>query len=179
MICNMATRRILRIHVLLIALILTSGAATAVRAQSGTALTVTGSVEKPLTLSLADLQRLPRKTVKIFDSHEGKEQTYEGVALSELLARAGVPQGEKIRGGAMATYIEAQGADGYRVIYALAETDSSFQEFDILVADKLDGQPMGTNLGPLRLVNSRDKRPARWVRMLQSIKVVTVPKSTP
>jgi len=32
-------------------------------------------------------------------------------------------------------------------------------------------------IGPLRLVAPRDKRPARWIRMLQTIKVVSVPPS--
>jgi hypothetical protein len=31
-------------------------------------------------------------------------------------------------------------------------------------------------VGPLRLVLPHDLRPGRWVRMLQSIKVVTIPK---
>ena len=75
----------------------------------------------------------------------------------------------------MATYLVVEGADGYRVVFSLAETDSDFQDSEILVADKMNGQPMNANLGPLRLVSPHDKRPARWVRMLQSIKVVAAP----
>ena len=163
---------------LLFALIVLAGALGA-RPQSPTAetkLTVTGTVDKPLSLSIRDLQNLPRTTVKVLNAHEGKEETYEGVLLGELLAEASVPRGERIRGAAMATYIEAEGADGYRVILSLAETDSGFQDSEVIVADKMNGQPIGANLGPLRLVVPHDKRPARWVRMLQSIKVVTVPK---
>jgi DMSO/TMAO reductase YedYZ molybdopterin-dependent catalytic subunit len=164
---------------LLLALVVFGGALSA-RAQSSppaeTALTVTGAVDKPLSLSIRDLQNMPHKTIKVSNSHDGKEETYEGVPLADLLAQAGVPSGEKIRGAAMATYVEADAADGYRVIFSLAETDSGFQDSDIIVADKMDGQPIGANLGPLRLVVPHDKRPARWVRMLQSIKVVTVPK---
>lgn len=163
---------------LLLALIVFGGAVCA-RAQSPpaeTTLTVTGTVDKPLSLSIRDLQNLPRTTIKVLNPHEGKEETYEGVLLGELLTQAGVPRGEKIRGAAMATYVEAKGADGYRVIFSLAETDSGFQDSDVIVADKMNGQPIGANLGPLRLVVPHDKRPARWVRMLQSIKVATVPK---
>jgi DMSO/TMAO reductase YedYZ molybdopterin-dependent catalytic subunit len=144
-------------------------------AQTDVALRVMGSVEKPLSLSLGDLQQMPRKTVKAFDEHENKEEVYEGVLLSELLMRAGVPQGSKLRGAAMATYIEADGVDGYRVVFSIAETDSGFEDSEIIVADKMDGQPLSAKLGPLRLVVPHDKRPGRWVRMLQSIKVVTVP----
>lgn len=163
---------------LLFALIVFGGALCA-RPQSLPAearLTVTGTVDKPLSLSIRDLRNLPRTTVKALNAHEGKEETYEGVLLGELLAEAGVPRGEKIRGAAMATYVEAEGADGYRVILSLAETDSGFQDSEVIVADKMNGQPIGANLGPLRLVVPHDKRPGRWVRMLQSIKVVTVPK---
>lgn len=163
---------------LLMALVICTGAITA-WAQSKTTettLTVSGDVQKPLSLSIGDLQQLPRKTVKAFDEHAGKEETYEGVLLGELLARAGVPQGAKLRGAAMATYVLAEGADGYRAVLSLAETDPGFQDSEIIVADKMDGQPMSAGLGPLRLVVPHDKTPGRWVRMLQSIKVETVPK---
>jgi hypothetical protein len=141
-----------------------------------TTLTVAGNTEKPLFLSIHDLQQLPRKTVTVHNPHEGKEETYEGVLLVELLMRAGVPQGAKLRGVAMATYLVVEGADGYRVVFSLAETDPDFQDSEIIVADKINGQPMNANLGPLRLVAPHDKRPARWVRMLQSINVVAAPK---
>lgn len=168
-----------RMLIRLLAVLVFCGGAMAAQAQSKPAeiaLSVTGTVEKPLSISFADLQLLPHKSAKTFNSHEKKEETYEGVPLTDLLARAGVPQGPKLRGAAMATYIQAGGADGYRVVLALAETDSDFQDSDIIVADKMNGQPMNANLGPLRLILPHDKRPARWVRMLQTIQVVTVPK---
>jgi len=127
-------------------------------ASSETALTVTGAVDKPLSLSLTDLQHLPRATVKALNSHEGKEEVYEGVLLAELLKEAGIPQGEKLRGAMMATYLLAQGSDGYRVVLALAETDNSFQDSQILVADTMNGQPIGSGAGPLRLVLPHDLR---------------------
>jgi DMSO/TMAO reductase YedYZ molybdopterin-dependent catalytic subunit len=139
-------------------------------------LAVTGDVEHPLSLSIDDLRHLPRTTLKVTNPHEGKEETYEGVALGELLKRAGVPQGSNLRGAAMATYVLAEAADGYRVTFSLAELDSDFQDSGVIVADEMNGQPMGDKVGPLRLVVPHDKRPARWVRMLQAIKVVTVPK---
>ena len=76
----------------------------------------------------------------------------------------------------MATYVVAEGADGYNVIFSLAELDSDFEDSGVLVADTLDGKPLGDKLGPLRLVAPHDKRPARWVRMLRSIQVVNVSK---
>ena len=139
-------------------------------------LTITGDVEHPLSLSLDDLSKMPRTTLKVTNPHAKKDETFEGVALSELLKQAGVPQGPKLRGAAMATYLIAEAADGYRVIFSLAELDFDFQDSEVIVADRMDGKPLDDKAGPFRLVAPHDKRPARWIRMLQSIKVVTVAK---
>ena len=119
---------------------------------------------------------MPRITLKVTDPHEHKDETFEGVALAELLKESGVPQGPKLRGAAVATYVIAEAADGYRVIFSLAELDSDFQDSGVIVADRMDGKPLDEKAGPLRLVAPHDKRPARWIRMLQNIKVVTVAK---
>jgi DMSO/TMAO reductase YedYZ molybdopterin-dependent catalytic subunit len=139
-------------------------------------LTVTGDVEHPLSLSIDDLRKMPRTTLKVNNPHADKDETYEGVALAELLKQAGVPQGSKLRGPAMATYVIAEAADDYRVVFSLAELDSDFEDSEVLVADRADGQPLDEKVGPFRLVVPHDKRPARWIRMLQSIKVVVVTK---
>lgn len=138
-------------------------------------LTLTGDVQKPLSLSLEDLRHLTRTTVKATNEHQGnKEEVYQGVLLSNLLKQAGMPQGTQLRGTAMARYVVAEGSDGYRVTFSIAELDSSFQDSDVIVADTLNGMPLGEKLGPLRLVVPHDKRPGRWVRTLRSIKVVNV-----
>lgn len=49
----------------------------------------------------------------------------------------------------MATYLLAEGGNGYRAILSLAEIDTGFQDSEIIVADKMDGQPMSATLGPL------------------------------
>jgi DMSO/TMAO reductase YedYZ molybdopterin-dependent catalytic subunit len=113
------------------------------------------------------------------DRHEKKEETYEGVAVQELLRRAGVPQNEKLRGSAMATYVLAEAADGYRVLYSLAELDSDFQDSEVIVADTMNGSPLGEKQGPFKVVAPHDKRPARWIRMLQSLTVVAVAPPKP
>jgi DMSO/TMAO reductase YedYZ molybdopterin-dependent catalytic subunit len=139
-------------------------------------LSVGGSIPKPFTLSLDELRKLPHKTVQVMNAHEKKQETYEGVPLADLLKQAGAPQGEQIRGALMTTYVIAEGSDGYRALFSLAELDSAFEDSGALVADRMDGAPMTGDLGPLRLVVPNDKRPARWVRMLQSISIGTVPK---
>jgi DMSO/TMAO reductase YedYZ molybdopterin-dependent catalytic subunit len=139
-------------------------------------LAIKGDVEKPLSLTLEDLRQMPRKTLKVTNPHDKKEATYEGVLVTELLNRAGVPQGAQLRGAAMATYLQADAADGYRVIFSLAELDTDFQDSDVIVADTMNGAPLDDKTGPFRLVAPHDKRPARWVRMLQSLTVVRIAK---
>lgn len=139
-------------------------------------LTIKGDVEKPLSLSVEDLGQLPRKTLKVTNPHDKKEETYVGVLVMELLKRAGAPQGAQLRGVAMATYVQADAADGYRVVFSVAELDADFQDSDVIVADTLNGAPLDDKTGPFRLVVPHDKRPARWVRMLQSLTVVQIPK---
>ncbi|MFZ0739273.1 MAG: molybdopterin-dependent oxidoreductase [Candidatus Acidiferrales bacterium] len=139
------------------------------------ALVVTGDITTPLSLSLADLKNLPRKTLNVTNPHEKEKESYEGVPLLEILKKAGVPVGPQLRGAAMATYIEAGASDGYRVIFSLPELDPDFEDSDVLVADTLNGAPMGDELGPLRLVAPHEKRPARWIRQLTTLRVVRIP----
>jgi DMSO/TMAO reductase YedYZ molybdopterin-dependent catalytic subunit len=115
---------------------------------------------------------MPRKTLTIVNPHDKKTEKYEGVALEEILRTAGVPQGEALRGPAMATYVLAEAADSYRVVFSLAELDPGIIDSEVMVADTMDGAPLGDKLGPFRLVAPHEKRPARWVRMLKSLTVV-------
>jgi DMSO/TMAO reductase YedYZ molybdopterin-dependent catalytic subunit len=136
-------------------------------------LKIEGEVSSPLTLSIDDLKSMPRKTLRVTNPHSKKVEEYEGVLLTDLLQKAGVPHGEQVRGQVMTMCLIAEGQDGYRVAFSLAETDSAFLDSEILVADTKDGAPIGPNEGPLRLVAPNDKRPARWVRMLKAIMVVS------
>jgi hypothetical protein len=119
------------------------------------------------------LKKMPRRTISVVNPHNKKTETYEGVLLEELLYRAGVPQAEQLRGSSMATYVIAAAEDGYRVVFSLAELDSGILESDVIEADARDGAPLAAKEGPFRLVAPHEKRPARWVRMLKSVTVVT------
>jgi DMSO/TMAO reductase YedYZ molybdopterin-dependent catalytic subunit len=141
-------------------------------------LRISGDISTPLVLTISDLKKMPRKTLAVMNPHEKKNETYEGVLLEEILSRAGVPHGEQLRGPAMASYVIAEAEDGYRVVFSLAELDSGILESEVLVADTMDGAPLASKLGPLRLVAPHEKRPARWVRMLKSITVVRASQKT-
>ena len=136
---------------------------------------IAGAVNTPLDLTTADLKTMPRKTLKVDNPHSEKTEVYEGVLVEDLLKKAGVPQGEALRGPAMATYVLVEAADNYRVVFALEEFNSSFMDSEIIVADTMDGAPIPGALGPFRLVAPHEKRPARWVEMVKSLTVVRVP----
>jgi DMSO/TMAO reductase YedYZ molybdopterin-dependent catalytic subunit len=135
---------------------------------------ISGAVSTSLDLTVADLKAMPRKTLKVDNPHSKKAEVYEGVLVEDLLKKAGVPQGEQLRGPAMATYVLVEAADNYRVVFAVEEFNSSFMDSEIIVADTMDGAPIPGALGPFRLVAPHEKRPARWVEMVKSITVVRV-----
>jgi len=134
------------------------------------AVSIGGDVPHPYTATADTLAALPRRTVRAAD-HGQPEASYEGVALTDLLARAGAPLGPSLRGAAMATYVLVSAADGYRVVFALAELDSHFTDRVIILADHKNGQPLNSREGPVRIVVPAEKRPARWARAVVAISV--------
>ena len=150
---------------------------SATKAATGPAeIKVSGAVTTPLVLTAADLKGMPRKTVRVENEHAQKAEVYEGVLVQDILKKAGATMGPKLRGPAMATYVLAEAADDYRVVFSLTEFDSEFQDSEILLADTVDGAPIPSDQGPFRLVVPHDKRPARWIKMLKSLTVVQAPK---
>lgn len=140
---------------------------------SSAELKISGAITTPLTLTATDLKKMPRKTLSVVNPHNKKTEVYEGVLLEELLRRAGAPQHEQLRGSHMAQYVLAEAEDGYKVVFSLAELDSGILESEVIVADTMDGAALGPKEGPFKIVAPREKRPARWVRMLKSITVIS------
>ena len=94
--------------------------------------------------------------------------------MAALLTMAGIQLGDKLRGPRLAEALLVEAADGYKVVFALAEIDPAFATREIIVADKRDGKPLDAKEGPLRIVVPGDKRPARWIRQITAMKVVAV-----
>ena len=153
---------------------LAPGQPVASTAAAPTTLTIAGDVATPLTLGAAELKALPRTKVEVKD--ESRVVTYEGVLVGEILKKAGVPLGENLRGNAVAAYVTASAADGYQVVFSLAELDNAFTSSDVLVADTIDGKPLFAYQGPWRIVAPKDLRGARSIRMLERIEVVRLRK---
>jgi DMSO/TMAO reductase YedYZ molybdopterin-dependent catalytic subunit len=149
-------------------------AAPLIAQQSAPSIAVTGAVAQPLTLTAADLATMPRETVTT--NNNGIVTTYEGVWLSDVLKKAGVPLGSALRGAALSAYVVASASDGYQVVFSVGELDPEMTDGQFLLADKANGKPLFGENGAFRLVVPKDKRGARSVRMLTSLNVVQLRK---
>lgn len=134
-------------------------------------LTVGGNVEHPLKLSRSDLAKLPRRTVLAKD-HDGKEVTYEGVLLADILKLAGVKLGKELRGRQLVQYLLVQAADNYQVVFSLPELDPAFTDRLVLLADRQEGKPLSAPEGPFHIVIPDEKRHARWVRQVITLLIL-------
>jgi len=133
--------------------------------------TVEGEIVKTLKLSLSDLANLKQAEVSAKD-HGGELRTFKGVALVDVLAAAGVTLGSQLRGKNLLKYVVVKAADSYEVVFALPEIDPEFTSQTILLAYKVDGENLAKGDGPFRIVVPNDRKHARWVREVTSIRVV-------
>jgi hypothetical protein len=120
----------------------------------------------------ATLAVLPHKTLTVYNEHSKANETYSGVPLIDLLKPLGVP--DKPRGKDFKIFLVAIGSDDYQVVYSLGEVTPDVHDGTVLVADTEDGKPIATD-GPLKMVATGEKRPARWVRNLVGIHVLMAP----
>ena len=130
-------------------------------------LTVDG---KATTLSVAELQAMPQKTVSVHNEHTKAEETYTGVLLGDLLAKYGFPVDKTTHRKMLRSYLVAEGTDKYWVLYSVTEIEGSEHNGEVIVATSVGGKPLGDD-GQLKLVDSGDKKPQRWVRNLSAITV--------
>jgi DMSO/TMAO reductase YedYZ molybdopterin-dependent catalytic subunit len=84
----------------------------------------------------------------------------------------GAPFGDSLRGKALTLVVRITGADGYAVVFALAEFDPGFSDRTLILADRQDNQLLPDNAAPFRVVIPGDSHPARWVRQVKSIEVM-------
>jgi len=114
------------------------------------------------------LAQLPHETIQTTNERTQSQETYSGVPLMALLVELGVPQ--KLKGRDFRLYVIAEGRDGNKVVYSLGEISPDVHEGSVLLADSVDGKPLGDG-GPIALICSGERRPARWIRGVVSIKV--------
>ena len=115
------------------------------------AIEITGAIAEPLSVSLAELATLPRRSLTAdFHCVAGWTATslqWEGVAL-EAFYRAWIEPA--VARGASITHLGFRGLDGYRSIVTIEDALAE----EVLIADRLDGRPLdGDHGAPARLVS--------------------------
>jgi hypothetical protein len=108
---------------------------------------------------------MPQTTVMVHNEHTKVDESYTGVLLGDLLAKSGFPVDKTTHRKML-----REGTDKYWVLYSLTEIEFSEHTGDVIVATSMDGKPLGDD-GQLKLIDSGDKKPQRWVRNLSAITV--------
>jgi len=135
-------------------------------------ITVQNESGASVKMTAAEIAGMPHQEMTVED--HGKTIRFEGVPLRAVLEKSGVTFGDTLRGKRLAACLLVEAADGYQVVIALPELDSGFTDRVILLADKADGRPLDSKEGPFRVVVPGEKRMARWVRQVTTLKVVQV-----
>ena len=134
---------------------------------------VTGLVEIPGDLSVADLQTLPIETIEATVEVEGVAQThtYTGVRLWDVLARAKPLVDPNVNGDPLRKYIALTANDGYEVVISFGELDPQFGGHAYLLAWEEDGAALTGDKGPVELVTPGDKTSGRYIWGIDTIEV--------
>jgi hypothetical protein len=133
--------------------------------------------DKKVSLDASELAKLPLTEVEASD-HQTKHR-YSGVLVRDVLGLVGTPSGDSLRGKALGLVVRITANDNYSVVFALAEFEPElfepeFSDRTIILADKEDGEPLPDNAAPFRIVIPGDTHPARWIRQVKSIEVISL-----
>jgi hypothetical protein len=134
-------------------------------------LTIQTDAGKKTVLTMADIEALPHTRIPVGAS----EAAYDGVLVQTLLEKADVTFGDSLRGKRMSSCLLVEAADGYQVVFALPEFDPAFTNRQIFLAFSRDGKPLDAKEGPYRIIVPDEKRMARWVRQVNTLRIVVVP----
>ena len=154
------------VHIALVGLLLSAALAQCQQ------LTIQTAGGKQTVWARSDIESLPH--VKVTTHASETSTTFEGVTLKTVLEKGGVEFGHSMRGKRLASCLLVEAADGYRAIIALPEIDPDFTDKQIVLAYLQDGKPLDAKAGPYRIVIPDERRMARWVRQVTTLKIVDV-----
>ena len=149
-----------------VAILLSLTAALPCQAQTVAALTLSGRVAHPASLSMADLAKLPPVTLDLPAKPGQAAPHVTGVPLWTLLDRAGWSDlpGRKTH---LQHVVLARGRDGYAVAVSIGEIDPALEGEQVLVVTARDGKQQPT----LELAVPGDHKAARHVKDLVALDV--------
>jgi precorrin-4 methylase len=124
--------------------------------------------EKPLTLSSAELAKLPRAKVRA--GIDKKPMIFEGIPLAEILRLAGARWGGKCS-SLLDCYVLVTSEDGFRAVFAAPEIDPTLCHQMVILADRCNAAPLRKADGPYQIVEEDAKQRGRWVKRVIRLSV--------
>ena len=118
-----------------------------------TQLSVTGEVQRSLTLSVDDLRAIAKRR------GAAEAGGYGGLRLIDLLEEADIRRDSPR--ALRRTYVVAFATDGYQAVFSWGELFNSPVGPRVLVAIERDGQPLRDGEGRFALVSLADEKSAR------------------
>ena len=121
---------------------------------------VTGLVEQPLRLTLAELQAIGSRRVEVtWQTEDDRTEThvFRGVPLQAVLAQAGPRFGPE-RDARVSSYVVATGRDGYQAVVAWGEFAPLLGGEPVILAWEQDGRPLARERRPIQLIVPGDSR---------------------
>lgn len=151
-------------------------AGTAEPAPAGSGGLAVSGPGREVMLAGAALNALPfvQVTVPAGAAPGARSHSFEGPLLWTVLAQAGAVDPAKFHGDVRSTVV-LTGQDGYTAVLALGELSPEFENKQVILALRADGQPLEP--GHPRVVVPGDKRGGRGVHDLVRINVAAGPAS--
>jgi DMSO/TMAO reductase YedYZ molybdopterin-dependent catalytic subunit len=145
--------------------------------RQATALIVEGNVENRLSLTVADLRRLPMQQVEDVrqvrmagaSATDAATRRYAGVLLRDVIALA--KPVERERHDLRRSIVVATATDGYQTVFSWAELFLSPIGDGAMVVVERDGAPLAASEGPFAIVSLKDTQPGprhvKWLERLE------------
>lgn len=139
-------------------------------------ITVGGMVDRPSTLTAADLAGFARHEVETvpMTGHGGVHvpaRRFAGALLWDVLEGAGITVDPEINEDILRRIVIARGADGRAAAIAPGEIEPRFMGGQVLIATHCDGAPLLPDEGAFRLVLPQDHAEGRAIKQLESLEV--------
>lgn len=132
---------------------------------------ITGAVQHPQSLSLADLEKQPPVTVHVslVTGHGPEVGDFTGAALWPILQSIGTVDAPG-KNTSLRHTITVRGSDGYAIALSYGELSPDYGNAGAILAYQKNGQPLDPSDG-IRLIVPNDKHAGRAVHNVMTIEV--------
>jgi precorrin-4/cobalt-precorrin-4 C11-methyltransferase len=136
-------------------------------------LLVRNEAGQTMTVTPAEFAKLPQDKIP----HTDLDGAYEGVLLHELLRAAGVAftdpaaPDKKLPAALRTAYVLVEASDGYQVVFSIPEIHPGLGGREVLLANRVNGDPLDAKLAPYQVIVPGSDLHARWIRQVTRIMV--------